>query len=102
MGGEKPSGWVTAVDANTGAVRWKYHSDTPVIGGVTPTAGGVVLTGDDAGKDLKSIKTRMNAQKIAAFILNPELPMPRIFPEPRTAEDERDLHDVVAYVASWP
>ena len=55
-----------------------------------------------AGKDLKSIKTRMNAQKIAAFILNPVLPMPRIFPEPRTAEDERDLHDVVAYVASWP
>jgi alcohol dehydrogenase (cytochrome c) len=202
VGGEKPAGWVTAVDADTGAVRWKYHSDTPVIGGVTPTAGGIVLTGDNAGnflvfdsdsgkvllqqptggalaggvvtyaragkqyvaftsgnvsptafgavgrpsivvmalpstaastvatatdptrgkqvytqacagchgpdgdriagKDLKSVKTRMNAQKIAAFILNPVAPMPKIFPEPRTAEDERDLHDVAAYVASWP
>ena len=44
----------------------------------------------------------MNAQKIAAFILNPVPPMPKIFLEPRTAEDERDLRDVVAYVASWP
>jgi PQQ-dependent dehydrogenase (methanol/ethanol family) len=203
VSGESPAGWVTAVDANTGTIRWKYHSDTPVIGGVTPTAGGIVMTGDNAGnflifdsdsgnvllkestggalaggvvtyaragkqyvaftsgnvsptafgavgrpsivimalpappstaaaapgadptrgkqlytqacggchgpdgdriagKDLKSVKTRMTAQKIAAFILNPLPPMPRVFPEPRTAEDERDLRDVAAFVATWP
>jgi alcohol dehydrogenase (cytochrome c) len=201
--GDLPSGWVTAVNADTGAVRWKYHADTPVIGGVTPTAGGVVMTGDNAGNflvfdsdsgklllkrptggalaggvvtyarggrqyvaftsgnvsptafgavgrpslvimalpaaapksgtsneadpargkqiyiqtclgchgpegdkiaglSLKSVGSRMNAQQISAFILNPVAPMPKLFPEPRTAEDERDLRDVAAYVASWP
>ncbi|MEO8754339.1 MAG: PQQ-binding-like beta-propeller repeat protein, partial [Casimicrobiaceae bacterium] len=43
------SGWVTAIDSDTGAVRWKYHADKPVIAGVTPTAGGVTITGDLAG-----------------------------------------------------
>jgi len=201
--GDLPSGWVTAVNADTGSVRWKYHADTPVIGGVTPTAGGVVMTGDNAGNflvfdsdngkvllkqptggalaggvvtyaragrqyvaftsgnvsptafgavgrpsivimalpataakpgasnepdpargkqtyiqtclgchgpegdkisgiNLKSVGSRMNAQQLAAFILNPAPPMPKVFPEPRTTEDERDLRDVAAYVAGWP
>lgn len=43
------TGWVTALDAETGAVRWKYHAEKPVIAGVTPTAGGVTFTGDLAG-----------------------------------------------------
>jgi PQQ-dependent dehydrogenase (methanol/ethanol family) len=43
------SGWVTSMDAETGAVRWKYHAEKPVIAGVTPTAGGVTFTGDLAG-----------------------------------------------------
>jgi alcohol dehydrogenase (cytochrome c) len=201
--GDPPSGWVTAVDADTGTVRWKYHAETPVIGGVTPTAGGIVMTGDNAGNllvfdsdsgklllkqptggalaggvvtyaregrqyvaftsgnvsptafgavgrpsivimalpataprsatstdadpargkqiytqaclgchgpdgdkisglDLKSIGSRMNAQQVAASVLNPVAPMPKVFPEPRTAEDERDLRDVAGFVASWP
>ena len=41
-----PSGWVTKVDGLTGATLWRYHADAPVVAGVTPTAGGVVLTGD--------------------------------------------------------
>src|SRR6185437_7360081 len=44
-----PSGWVTAVNADNGSVRWKYHADSAVLGGVTPTAGGIVMTGDNAG-----------------------------------------------------
>jgi alcohol dehydrogenase (cytochrome c) len=40
------TGWVTAVDAETGKVRWKYHAEKPVVAGVTPTAGGVTFTGD--------------------------------------------------------
>ncbi len=43
------TGWVTAVDSDTGKVRWRYHAEKPVIAGVTPTAGGVTFTGDLAG-----------------------------------------------------
>ena len=39
-------GWLTAIDADTGRVRWKYKSPTPMVAAVTPTAGGVVFTGD--------------------------------------------------------
>jgi PQQ-dependent dehydrogenase (methanol/ethanol family) len=43
------SGWVVAVDSESGDVRWRYHADNPVIAGVTPTAGGVTFTGDTGG-----------------------------------------------------
>lgn len=43
------TGWVTALDSETGAVRWRYHAERPVVAGVTPTAGGVTITGDLAG-----------------------------------------------------
>jgi alcohol dehydrogenase (cytochrome c) len=39
-------GWLTAVDADSGRVRWKYKAPTPMVAGVTPTAGGLVFTGD--------------------------------------------------------
>jgi len=198
-----PTGWVTAVDANTGAVRWKYRSETPMIGAVTATAGGIVMTGDNAGnflvfdsdngkvlkkeatggaiaggvvtyardgkqyiaftsgnisptafgsvgrpsivvmslpggptpatasvapdvnrgrqiygqicagchgpegdriagKDLRTVKSRMTAGQLATFIVSPTGTMPKIFPEPRTNDDERDIRDVAAFVAEWP
>lgn len=43
------TGWITAIDSETGAVRWKYHAEKPVVAGVTPTAGGITLAGDLAG-----------------------------------------------------
>lgn len=46
------SGWLTAVDADDGSVRWRYASPTPLVAGVTVTAGGVVFTGDLDGKIL--------------------------------------------------
>ena len=200
-GADTPTGWLTAVNADNGTVRWKYHSDTPVLGGVTPTAGGIVMTGDNAGNflvfdsdsgkllrkeatggaiaggvvtywrdgrqyvaftsgnvsptafgavgrpsivvmalparaapavastdpsrgkqiyvqtcaschgpdgnkiagmDLKSLGTRMSTEQLTHFILNPVPPMPKLFPEPRTADDERDIRDVAAYVMTWP
>jgi mono/diheme cytochrome c family protein len=55
-----------------------------------------------ANLELKAVKSRMNAEQIAAFIVNPAPPMPKLFPEPRTADDDRDIEDVAAFVASWP
>jgi alcohol dehydrogenase (cytochrome c) len=43
------AGWVTAVDADTGTIAWKYRADAPVMSGITPTAGGVVFFGDMEG-----------------------------------------------------
>lgn len=43
---EKSKGWVYAVNADDGSVQWKYQSPTPMIAGVTATAGGLVFTGD--------------------------------------------------------
>jgi alcohol dehydrogenase (cytochrome c) len=43
---EKWRGWVTAIDADTGKIDWKYEAPTPVGAAVTPTAGGLVFTGD--------------------------------------------------------
>jgi alcohol dehydrogenase (cytochrome c) len=42
-------GHVTAVDADSGKVVWKYDADTSMVASVTPTAGGLVLTGDTKG-----------------------------------------------------
>lgn len=43
------TGWIHALDPDNGKVRWKYHADAPVVAGMTPTAGGVTLTGDMSG-----------------------------------------------------
>jgi alcohol dehydrogenase (cytochrome c) len=48
----KPTGWVTALDSETGEVRWRYHAESAILAGVTPTAGGVAFTGDHAGNFL--------------------------------------------------
>ena len=42
-------GWLTAVDAASGAVRWRYRSARPMVAGVTATAGGLVFTGELTG-----------------------------------------------------
>lgn len=42
-------GWLTAFDADSGAVRWKFAASTPVLAGITPTAGGIVLSAEMSG-----------------------------------------------------
>ena len=42
-------GWLTAFDADNGAVRWKFAAPRPVLAGVTPTAGGLVFAADLGG-----------------------------------------------------
>ncbi len=44
-----PRGWIYALDADSGAVAWRYHAEHPVIAALTPTAGGIVMSGDNAG-----------------------------------------------------
>jgi len=45
----KAQGWLTAIDATTGAVKWKYRSPRPMVAAVTTTAGNLVLTGELTG-----------------------------------------------------
>jgi alcohol dehydrogenase (cytochrome c) len=42
-------GWLTAFDADTGAVKWKFAASAPVVAAVTPTAGGLVFSADLKG-----------------------------------------------------
>ena len=46
---EKGQGWITAIDAPTGAVKWKYRSPRPMVAAVTTTAGNVLFTGELTG-----------------------------------------------------
>lgn len=42
-------GWTTAINADTGKIVWRFKAPTPMIAAVTPTAGGLVFTGDMNG-----------------------------------------------------
>ncbi len=46
---DKRSGWISALDPDSGALRWQYHAEAPVVAGITPTAGGVTFGGDMSG-----------------------------------------------------
>jgi alcohol dehydrogenase (cytochrome c) len=46
---ETARGWLTAIDAENGRVRWKFKAPHPIVAGVTPTAGGLVFTADRGG-----------------------------------------------------
>ena len=47
--GATSTGWLTALDAASGKVKWQFHAPEPIVAGVTPTAGGVVFNGDLGG-----------------------------------------------------
>lgn len=198
-----PRGWLYALDADTGAVAWRFHADQGVLSGITPTAGGIVMGGDNAGKffvfdsttgkvlktldtggslsggvitydiggkqyiavtsgnlsrtlfgaagrptvvvmalpdavlaaeaedkkpdpihggelyfgycgschggqgdnwngvDLKAVKHKMNFEALVEFIKNPRSPMPRTFPHPPNAEDERHIGDIASFILQW-
>jgi alcohol dehydrogenase (cytochrome c) len=48
--GEEQSGNVTAVDYNTGKIRWQVKTPQPMIGGILATGGGLVFTGEANGR----------------------------------------------------
>ncbi|MFI4969515.1 MAG: pyrroloquinoline quinone-dependent dehydrogenase [Lysobacterales bacterium] len=45
----KWAGWMTATDADSGKRKWQFKAPFPLMGGVTPTAGGLLLFGDMGG-----------------------------------------------------
>ncbi len=47
--GEQQWGNITAVDYNTGKIRWKVKTAQPMIGGIIATAGGLVFAGEGNG-----------------------------------------------------
>lgn len=42
-------GDLSAIDINTGEVKWRYKDPDPMMGGVASTAGGVIFTGNQGG-----------------------------------------------------
>jgi PQQ-dependent dehydrogenase (methanol/ethanol family) len=47
---EQQAGNITAVDYNTGKVRWQVKTPQPMIGGILATAGGLVFAGEGNGR----------------------------------------------------
>ena len=47
--GEEMSGNVTAVDYNTGKIRWRVKTSLPMVGGALATAGGLLFVGESDG-----------------------------------------------------
>ena len=41
---DRKKGWITAVDADTGAVRWRRETSEPMVAGIAVTAAGLVFT----------------------------------------------------------
>jgi alcohol dehydrogenase (cytochrome c) len=46
---EEQWGNVSAIDVNNGRIRWQVKAPLPMVGGVLPTAGGLVFTGEGNG-----------------------------------------------------
>lgn len=46
---EKARGWLTAIDASTGKVRWRYESAKPMLAAVTTTSAEIAFAGEMTG-----------------------------------------------------
>lgn len=55
-------GWLTAIDAGNGSVKWRYASPTPIVAGVTTTVGGLVFAADLNG-NLMAFDARNGAMR---------------------------------------
>jgi alcohol dehydrogenase (cytochrome c) len=43
---DQAKGWLQAIDATTGKMRWREQWPTPLVAGLTATSGGMLFTGD--------------------------------------------------------
>ena len=57
---DRQSGWIRGLDGGTGREVWSVHRRDPVLAAVTPTAGGLLLTGD-AGGDFLALDAKTGA-----------------------------------------
>ncbi|KPJ79413.1 MAG: hypothetical protein AMJ58_12085 [Gammaproteobacteria bacterium SG8_30] len=48
-GSAQSQGFLTAIDAATGGIRWQYRSVEPMVGAVTATGGGLLFAAETAG-----------------------------------------------------
>jgi alcohol dehydrogenase (cytochrome c) len=46
---DKSRGWLTAIDASTGTVKWKFESTRPLLAAVTATSANLLFTGELTG-----------------------------------------------------
>lgn len=46
---DQAKGWLTALDASTGKVRWRYQSARPLVAALAATAADIVFTGEITG-----------------------------------------------------
>jgi alcohol dehydrogenase (cytochrome c) len=46
---EQSRGWLTAIDASTGTIRWRYKSPRPMVAAVTVTSADLLFTGELGG-----------------------------------------------------
>lgn len=47
--GDTAQGWITAIDASSGKIRWRYRSPRPMVAAVTTTSGNVLFSGELTG-----------------------------------------------------
>ena len=61
------AGWLTAVDASSGSIRWRYKSRRPMVAAVTSTAGGLVFAAELTG-DLMALDVATGEVKFRHFL----------------------------------
>ncbi len=44
------TGWLSAIDPLSGKIAWRYHAPSLLVAAVTPTAGGLLFTGETTGE----------------------------------------------------
>jgi alcohol dehydrogenase (cytochrome c) len=61
----KWTGWINAVNPQTGKMAWRVHTPAPMYAALTPTAGNVLFTGDLGGNFL--VLNSRNGKKLYSF-----------------------------------
>ena len=62
---ENWKGWVTALNADDGTVKWKFQSPTPMLAAITATGGG--LEQDERKRTAADIMRKHSAHRVTYF-----------------------------------
>ncbi len=76
--GEIGHGWLTAIDASTGAIRWRYRSRRPMLAAVTATSSDLLFTGELDGDflvlDGRDARPETRPEALDAVTVSPDPP----------------------------